>query len=317
MYRKPIMIVFATLLLGGSAFCQDLRDEDPGWLKYQRLLRASTAEWLVSEPFLVKVEYQLYDLAGNPGVKGTAEEQWGATENPHVFISSPSLTVDGLESPDKFILDHTREHYLMLQALHGIVRPFPTVMQKKDFVMDEFQQNFGEGPIDCFALVPPSARNASTPSYCTDVDGRLPILAGDGPFVLRRSDLRRFRDHLVPMDIALTYGGKTALTVHSVAKGGSMKIPGGFLAAQRLKKVEPKFPGKAKIAHIGGAVLLTAVITKEGTIAGLDVVSSPDPLLSKAATDAVQKWTYKPYLLNGEPTEVDTTITVNFALNRN
>jgi TonB family protein len=333
MCRKVFMIVFATFLLGGAAFCQDIHDEDPGWLKYQHVLRASTAEWLESEPFLVKVEYQLYDLAGNPGVKGTAEEQWGDIENPHVSIESSSLKFDGLESPEKSIIENTRENYLVHQALHGIVRPFSAPMPKKDFVMDEFQQNFGEGPIDCFALARPGTRNAATPSYCTDVDGRLTILAGNGPFVLRRSDLRKFRDHWVPMDIALTYGGKTALTVHvlefdtlqanrttkavsAIAKDRSMTIPGDVIAAQILKKPEPKFPSKAKVAHIGGTVVLTAVITKEGKIAGLDVVSSPDPLLSKSATDAVQQWTYKPYLLNGQPTLVHTSISVNYSFNR-
>jgi TonB family protein len=333
MYYKTIMIVFAALLLGGSVFCQDIRDEDSGWLKYQRVLRASTAEWLASEPFLVKVEYQLYDLAGNPGVKGTAEEQWGEIENPHVSIESPSLKFDGLESPEKLILENTRENYLVHQALQGIVRPFSAAAHKEDFAMDEFQQNFGEGPIDCFALAQPGTRNAATPSYCTDMDGRLAILAGTGPFVLRRSDLRKFRDHWVPMHIALTYGGKTALTVHVLefdtlqanstteavsasAKNRSVNIPGTVLAGQILKKPAPKFPGKAKAAHIGGTVVLTAIITKEGKIAGLDVVSSPDPLLSKSATDAVQQWTYKPYLLNGQPTLVDTSISVNYNLGR-
>ena len=238
-----------------------------------------------------------------------------------------------MESPEASILKNTRENYLVHQALHAIVRPFPSVMQKKDFVMDQFQKDFGEGPVDCFSLVPPSARSAATPSYCTDADGRLTILAGDGPFVLRRSDLRKFREHFVPMDITLTYGGKTALTAHVLefdtlqsdktiesaavtAKRSSVVIPAAVLTGQRLKAPSPKYPGKAKAAHIEGTVVLTAVITREGTIAGLDVISSPDPLLSKAANDAVEKWTYMPYLLGGQPTTVDTTISVNFNIGR-
>jgi protein TonB len=71
------------------------------------------------------------------------------------------------------------------------------------------------------------------------------------------------------------------------------------------------YPPIAKAAHVQGAVILHAVISKQGTIENLQVVSGP-PMLAGAAMDAVRRWRYKPYLLNNEPTEVDTTITVNF-----
>jgi len=58
---------------------------------------------------------------------------------------------------------------------------------------------------------------------------------------------------------------------------------------------------------------LAAIIGKDGTIQNLHVISG-HPLLSQAALDAVKQWRYKPYVLNGEPVEVDTTIQVNFTL---
>jgi len=61
-------------------------------------------------------------------------------------------------------------------------------------------------------------------------------------------------------------------------------------------------------------VVLHAVIAKDGTMKSLAVVSGPQEL-QMSAMDAVRQWTYRPYLLNGEPTEVDTTITVNYNLN--
>ena len=60
-----------------------------------------------------------------------------------------------------------------------------------------------------------------------------------------------------------------------------------------------------------GTVTLHAIISKTGTIESLTAVSGPE-MLKSAALEAVQGWRYKPYLLNGEPTEVDTQITVNF-----
>jgi len=78
-------------------------------------------------------------------------------------------------------------------------------------------------------------------------------------------------------------------------------------------RVQPEYPTIARLAHIQGAVVLQALISKEGTIENLQAVSGP-PLLMKAALEAVQQWRYRPYLLNGEPVEVETQVTVNFIL---
>ena len=80
-----------------------------------------------------------------------------------------------------------------------------------------------------------------------------------------------------------------------------------------IHKVTPVYPQLAIIARQQGTVYLHAIIAKDGTIQQLQAISGP-PLLIKAAADAVAQWRYKPYKLNGEPVEVDTTITVNFKL---
>lgn len=80
-----------------------------------------------------------------------------------------------------------------------------------------------------------------------------------------------------------------------------------------IYRVQPEYPSLARLARIQGAVVLRAVISKQGMIENLQAVSGP-PLLMKAAVEAVQQWRYRPYLLNGDPVEVDTQITVNFVL---
>jgi protein TonB len=72
------------------------------------------------------------------------------------------------------------------------------------------------------------------------------------------------------------------------------------------------YPPIAKQAHVQGVVVLHAIIGKDGRIKNLNVISG-NAMLTQAAVDAVSNWRYKPYLLNGEPTEVDTTVTVNFS----
>lgn len=94
---------------------------------------------------------------------------------------------------------------------------------------------------------------------------------------------------------------------------GPVRIAGGIMAGRLISRKFPVYPPEAKAAHIGGPVILHAVIARDGTIRNLQVVSGPD-ILRQGAIDAVSQWVYQPYLLNGEPTEVDTTITVNFNL---
>jgi protein TonB len=80
-----------------------------------------------------------------------------------------------------------------------------------------------------------------------------------------------------------------------------------------VRQIMPVYPPIAKTAHISGTVMLHAVIGKDGTVQNLEYVSGP-PLLMKSAMDAVKQWRYQPTQLNGEPVEVDTTISVVFTL---
>jgi len=78
-------------------------------------------------------------------------------------------------------------------------------------------------------------------------------------------------------------------------------------------RVQPTYPPIAKQARVQGSVEMRAIISKTGTIENLTVVSG-HPMLAASAVQAVRQWRYRPYLLNNEPIEVETEITVNFVL---
>jgi len=79
--------------------------------------------------------------------------------------------------------------------------------------------------------------------------------------------------------------------------------------------VNPVYPERARAQGIQGCVLLEAVISKDGTLGAMRVLNKlADPDLVDAAIEAVRNWRYEPTLLNGQPIEVVTTITVNFRL---
>lgn len=92
-----------------------------------------------------------------------------------------------------------------------------------------------------------------------------------------------------------------------------MRVSAGVIEGNLIRKVTPTYPPLAKTARIQGDVVLQAVISKEGNIENLKVMSG-HPMLVQAALDAVRQWKYKPYVLNGEPVVVDTNITVKFNL---
>ena len=102
----------------------------------------------------------------------------------------------------------------------------------------------------------------------------------------------------------------------AAASDGTVKrvrVAAGLSQGLLIRQVAPVYPYDAQRAHIQGTVVLRAIINKKGQIENLSLVSG-HPMLVPAAIGAVQQWRYKPYLLNGEPMEVDTEILVNFKL---
>lgn len=104
-----------------------------------------------------------------------------------------------------------------------------------------------------------------------------------------------------------------AAIVPKVATPQRVRVSQGVSTGLLVRRVNPVYPPLARQARIQGQVLLRAVISKDGSIEGLTLVSG-HPMLAPAAIEAVKQWKYKPYLLNGEPVEVDTEVQVNFTL---
>lgn len=92
-----------------------------------------------------------------------------------------------------------------------------------------------------------------------------------------------------------------------------IRVGGNVQAAQLVCQVMPNYPEEARSQRIQGNVILHAIIDKDGTITHLEPISGPPDLIAPSV-QAVRRWRYKPTLFNGEPVQVDTTITVVFAL---
>lgn len=116
--------------------------------------------------------------------------------------------------------------------------------------------------------------------------------------------------------LALHVGVNGLAGDHNDAKpNGPINVAAGVMQAQKISGPNPVYPPDAKKARIQGTVVLEAVIGKDGTVENLTVVSGP-AALQTSSLDAVRQWTYRPFLLNGEPVEVKTTINVVYSLRK-
>jgi TonB family protein len=97
------------------------------------------------------------------------------------------------------------------------------------------------------------------------------------------------------------------------ASSAPIHVSSHVMQTNIVSKVNPIYPPDAKTAHVQGAVVLDVIISKDGTVQALRVIRGPDELRT-SALNAVRQWIFEPYLLNGEPTEVETTITINYQL---
>jgi protein TonB len=133
------------------------------------------------------------------------------------------------------------------------------------------------------------------------------------------------REEPMPIDVAALgngrpggspdnpFGGRGVQPVVRPAVQSIRRVSLGVMEGMLIYRVLPVYPVPARAMRIAGRVELQATIARDGTIDNLRVVDGPR-LLQQAAIDAVKQWRYRPYLLNGEPVEVETTINVDFKL---
>jgi periplasmic protein TonB len=154
------------------------------------------------------------------------------------------------------------------------------------------------------ALVNPFTPPRIVPNSISSTDHEPPPLIGTGINLLGNGSLLN--------GLPDSIGTATPLHVR-VTPSRKPVISSGVMEGRKLSGADPRYPAIAIAARIQGTVLLAATISKAGAIENLRIVSGP-PMLAPAAEEAVRTWRYRPYLLNGEPVEVETTVNIIFNL---
>jgi protein TonB len=98
---------------------------------------------------------------------------------------------------------------------------------------------------------------------------------------------------------------------YRIAEPKRVRVSSGVAEKSKIHDVQPEYPQEARKNNIEGDVSFHVIIDREGNIGEVTLLSGP-PILAESAAKAVKQWKYRPYLLNGKPVEVETTILIKF-----
>jgi periplasmic protein TonB len=163
----------------------------------------------------------------------------------------------------------------------------------------------------------PSARSAAVPPKTSaPVDDPSKPVLGDvhlaAPVVNRSANSQADSDGLPAIDAkGIPVGGDPFASGSQHPPAAPLPVGGDVKPAQLLKSVAPEYPAIAKAQHISGKVQIDALVDASGNVAAMKVISGP-ALLHHAATDAVKQWKYTPAMLDGQPTSMHLTVTLEF-----
>lgn len=345
-------ILFLVVSLPGVA--QSPANAEPGLPKEPRAVFAAAVpfyDFTAAElkPWHLKATYQLYDEKGQAADQGTFEYWWAS---PKVYRST--WTRPGAMYTDWYTADGKHAHQATGEPLEffeyklkgELLSPLPSAadLDPAKFRLDRESISLGGIKFPCLMVVPLMPQHGQLqivplglfPTYC--FDPKLPVLRVSysfGTLTTEFNHIVKFQNRYLAREIVI-YEGKRKLlsaTVDStnsvnssdpaltpsatalVAKlDGAQQISPAVMTGMLVKKQQPIYPQDAKNARVSGTVELKAIIGMDGGVHELHVVSAPWPSLVASALWAVSHWQYKPYLLNGEPVDVDTSVKVIYSL---
>jgi hypothetical protein len=325
--------VYCTVLLAMLARISVAANHVPSPREHLDALKTATSlDGADLLPWHLVMSYEMNDLDGNHMESGTIEEWWASPKQHSMLITRPGLqttttTSARLEAGD-------RASYLISTLLSQVMHPVPDFGKFDGLAVQEESAQFGKTKLSCMRVMRdvPNAPSLDVPAFCVDPGtNMLRVHFDSGGLSMVRNQPATFQGKSVAVDNSIAYGGHIAITGH-VTKletfhpdadaaqerdgGAPASVPQSVVAGSMLKQVSPDYPAEAKMRHLSGTVVFIVKISVEGTIDSLEPVYMTDKVFLQPSMKAVKQWTYKPYLLNGEPTEVISTITVNFTLNR-
>ena len=336
---RRMLTVAVGMVLSVSALRAQLQLAAPesmaGSDAWGKLVAANNLDVRGNTPFHLGMTFQLYDLHGKPSGAGSFETWWSAPGSQRTVVHLAGLDENG-SSPSGADAELLRDSYLVRQLIASAVRLVPPEPRLGSPIVTK-TVNVGKAVLTCAAPSsgPSESMNAQPTTVCAEPQQENVVLLQGlgGKELILRPRTGKFHDTYVALDLRITYLGVDAITgkvttLQSFDPATSdVKMPaesqlkaepmsGGVIAGHRIQFKEPSYPPMAKMEHASGYVLLNVIIGEDGSVERLTPIASTHEMFTDEAMKAVKQWKYSPYLLNGKPTKVDSTVTVNFALFR-
>jgi len=318
----PLAGLFS-FLQGGAAQTVDPR------ARLEKFIDSTSLDREGVHPWHLRMSFQIYNLDGGRQETGTVEEWWASPTSTKVVISSPSYKLVDGKPPTG------RTAFLIRQLLDQVVHPIPRYGSFDGLEIKEAHRKFGGANLICAQVIRPAKDGKSSPlslapEFCSEPDSdllRVYFNDGEGLAIIRNK-AGVFQGTNIAVDNIIGYGIGTAITGHvdlleTIDSKGLPTdlarpeprfdvIPGIVTVGRILRHDPPNYP-TGVAGRPQGSVVMCAIVAKDGKITMVDTVATPDADLTGAAIDAVKKWTYEPFLMNGQPVEVQTVITMSFS----
>lgn len=287
------------------------------------------------QPWHIKASYQTFDLKGKPQDSGTYEEFWMSDKKYRSSYISTSFMQTDIATDGHLYRsgDQNWPGFLETILREDVTQPIPEI-SFRNFKLDEKKQSVGSIELLCVTLTL-AQRYADSDLYCFSQDQ--PVLRStsvDGADQTIFNGIVIFQGHAIAKDIVMEHRGKPLLIVHVetiepisqaneaqfVPPSDAVKIPTDEITlpkatanALRVFEVGPVYPVSAKANHVDGTVVVQATIGKDGSAIAATAVSGPREL-RQASVDGVRQWRFRPFLIMGEPVEVETQLEIVYTL---
>ena len=324
----------------------------PGLPKDPRAIFAAAAPFYnfndaTLKPWHLKATYQLYDEKGKPSVQGTYEYWWVSPKVHRSTWTRPDATrtdwytADGTHS---FKVTGERLKFFERGLESALFSPLPgKAALDSDKIRLDLQEKSSKGVnFPCVSLTQLSQQAQMInvlpnflSTYC--FDPQLPVLRLSftyGSVTTHFNNIAKYQNRFLAREILISgleqklFSAKvdavgdldssdpelTPALDATLVNTAKVQIPSGVAVGMLIKKQFPVYPDLAKRLNQQGTVVIQGTIGTDGKVHNQEVLVAPSELLADAAMEAVSHWQYKPYLLNGQPVEVETTINVIFTL---
>lgn len=301
------------------------------------------------KPWHLKATYQIYDEKGLPSEQGSYEYWWAS---PKVYRSTwirpNSAHTDWYTAEGKHAHQATGKplEFFEYKLQAALLAPLPDSgdLDSAKFRLSRETVSSGGVKFPCIMVIPLMPQHGQIqivplglfPTYCFDpILPALRVNYSFGTITTEFGNIVKIQNRYLAREVHFFEGKRPILsakidTITSLSPSDpaltpstdvpiakldpAQQISAGIMTGMLIKKQAPIYPQDAKDARVSGTVVLRAMIGMDGSIHDLHVVSAPWPSLVASALWAVSHWEYKPYLLNGDPVDVETTINVIYSL---